>query len=135
SGINTVRRKLADGTVQTYYYHRLSGKRLLSKPGTPEFLAEIAEAERARKRSAPGTMKRLLEDYLVSSEYTEKAKPTKTAYRNMIRLIEDEFGDAPLDVMGDHRIRGDILAWRDRIGQRSKRTADYALTVLALILQ
>ncbi|WP_170984623.1 tyrosine-type recombinase/integrase [Rhodoligotrophos defluvii] len=135
SGINTIRRKLADGTVRTYYYHRLSGTRLYASPGSPEFLAEIAEAERRRKQPRAGSMKALLADYMASSSFTEKAPKTQASYRQMIRLIEDEFGDAPLEVISDHRIRGDFLAWRDRIAQRSKRTADYALTVLGLILQ
>jgi len=39
-GINTVKKRLADGTIATYYYHRDTGMRLNGKPLSPEFLAE-----------------------------------------------------------------------------------------------
>ena len=41
-GVNTVRRKLADGTVRVHHYHRATGMRLDGEPGSPEFLAGIA---------------------------------------------------------------------------------------------
>ena len=46
SGINTVRKRLADGSVRIYYYHRETGTRLHGKPGSPEFIASYAEAEK-----------------------------------------------------------------------------------------
>ena len=43
-GIHTVRAK-----GRSYTYHRASGRRIKSAPGTPEFLAEIAAAEASIK--------------------------------------------------------------------------------------
>ena len=45
-GVNTVRKRLADGTVRTYHYHRATGAALPGKPGDPAFLAAMVEAER-----------------------------------------------------------------------------------------
>jgi hypothetical protein len=46
TGINTVRKRLADGSVRIYYYHRDTGTRLDGKPGSPEFIASYARQKR-----------------------------------------------------------------------------------------
>jgi hypothetical protein len=51
-GINSVKRKLADGTVKTFYYAWKSGPALRGKLGSPEFIASYNEAV-ARKVVAP----------------------------------------------------------------------------------
>ena len=38
-GINTVRKRLADGSVKIYHYHRASGLRLDGEPGSAAFIA------------------------------------------------------------------------------------------------
>ena len=45
SGINTVRKRLADGSIHIYFYHRGTGTRLEGKPGSSEFIASYANAE------------------------------------------------------------------------------------------
>jgi integrase len=51
-----------------------------------------------------------------------------------IKAIEVEFGDFPLAALADRRTRGIFMAWRDKLALRSRRQADYAWTVLALVL-
>jgi hypothetical protein len=41
-GINSVTKKLADGTERTYWYPWKGGPRLRGEPGTPEFIASSA---------------------------------------------------------------------------------------------
>ncbi len=55
-GINAVRARLADGSRATYYYHRPTGTRLRGEPGTPEFIASYAEAEKALARRYTDTL-------------------------------------------------------------------------------
>ena len=43
-GINRVAKRLADGTVVTYYYAWKGGPPLRGEPGTPEFIASDNEA-------------------------------------------------------------------------------------------
>ena len=44
-GINTVHKRLADGTVRTFFYHRATGLRLAGEPGSAEFIASYGDAE------------------------------------------------------------------------------------------
>jgi len=51
-GINSVRKRLADGTVKTFWYAWKGGPALRGEPGTQEFIASYNEAV-ATKRVAP----------------------------------------------------------------------------------
>ena len=44
-GVNTVRKRLADGSDRVYYYHRDTGMRFDGEPGSPEFIAVLRRAE------------------------------------------------------------------------------------------
>jgi hypothetical protein len=37
-GLNSITKKLVDGTVRTYYYAWKGGPPLIGEPGTPEFI-------------------------------------------------------------------------------------------------
>ena len=55
-GINSVRKKRADGSVETYYYAWKGGARIRGELGSPEFIASYNEAA-ARKVVTPiGTL-------------------------------------------------------------------------------
>jgi hypothetical protein len=73
-GINTIRAKLADGTVKTYYYHKLSGRRLSGEPGTPAFLASIAEAEVAAESVSGHLFRAIIVGYRTAPEF-QSLKP------------------------------------------------------------
>ena len=62
------------------------------------------------------------------------AKRTRDDYSAKIKLIEKDFGDLPLPALAERRIRGVFRAWRDQLALASRRQADYAWVVLALIL-
>lgn len=59
---------------------------------------------------------------------------TRADYVRLIKIIEKEFGEFPIKALSDRRSRAEFLEWRDKMALRSKRQADYAYTVLALIL-
>ena len=46
AGIFSTRKRLSDGTMRVYWYHRASGNRLPGDYGSPEFLTAFLEAER-----------------------------------------------------------------------------------------
>ena len=52
-------------------------------------------------------------------------------YGKHLKHIEVEFGDFPVAALADRRTRGEFLAWRDRVGRSSERTADYRFAILA----
>ena len=60
-GINSVRKRLADGTSKTFWYAWKGGPALRGGPGTPEFIASYNEAV-ARKVVPPrGTLLSVLQ--------------------------------------------------------------------------
>lgn len=133
-GLNSKRKRPADGRVVTYHYAWKGGPRLPGSPGDPEFVAAYNEAV-SRKREAPaGSLLSVLNAYQASANFRDREPRTRTDYVKQIRKIEAEFADFPLAALTDRRTRGEFLAWRDRLGVHSKRQADYAFAVLARVL-
>jgi integrase len=112
---------------------------LPGKPGSAEFIAAFNEVV-AHKRVAPkGELQSILHAYQASSKFLGLAARTRADYAKQIRVIEEKLGDFQLDDLADRRTRGAFQAWRDGLavgskGQGSRRQADYAYAVLALIL-
>lgn len=133
-GLNSRRKRLADGTTVTYWYAFKGGPRLPGAYGSPEFVAAFVEATKTKKAPPVGVMFALLAGYQASGEFKQLARRTKADYIKKIKLIEAEFGDFPIAAMADKRTRGIFKAWRDKLAERSLRQADYAYTVLARVL-
>lgn len=133
-GLNKVRKRLADGTFRTYYYAWKGGPALSGEPGSPEFVASYNEAV-ARKAAQPkGVLQFILTAYQGSANFAELAQRTRRDYVQQIKRIEAEFSDFPLSALSDRRTRGEFMAWRDKLAVKSRRQADYAFAVLALVL-
>jgi integrase len=81
-----------------------------------------------------GVLLSILQGYQASSDFLGCAERTRFDYIRHIKAIEKEFGDFPLSALTDRRTRGVFMAWRDRRAAKSRRQADYAWQVLALIL-
>ena len=134
-GINTVRKRLADRTIRTYYYHRESGRRLKGKPDTPEFVTSYSQAESLRQKRLEGTCAGLIREFLGSAEFnSDLAESTQKEYRRLLTVVEKKFGDVPVAVMADPRFGGDALAWRDEIAASKPREADNRMVVFARVL-
>ena len=109
-GINSITKKLADGTRRTYWYAWKGGPPLRGEPGTPEFVASYNEAA-ARKTTGPqGTILSLLQGYQQSTDFLDRRERTKTDYKQKIKQIEERFGDFPLAALSDRRTRGLFMA-------------------------
>lgn len=134
-GLNSKTKTLADGTKRTYWYAWKGGPRIEGKPGTPEFMAAYNEAVADRQRKpAAGVLLSVMQGYQASDAFRSCADATRRDYIRYIKIIEAEFGDMPLGALTDRRVRGEFMAWRDRLALRSRRSADYAWSVLARIL-
>jgi integrase len=134
-GINSVTKKLADGTVKTFYYAWKSGPALRGEPGSLEFVASYNEAVAQKVVPPTGQLLSLLQRYQASDDFRCLGDRTRKDYVGIIRkVIEPEFSDFPLSALSDKRSRGIFLDWRDRLALKSRRQADYAWTVLALVL-
>ena len=135
-GINKVRKRLASGEVKTYYFHRATDTALPSDPNSLEFLKAYAEAQEKIKSVGrnKGALKELIHRYMISEDFAGLKPRTKQDYKRQIIKIENAFGDMPIGVLNDSRVRGDFLDWRDGLAKASKKQADYAITVLGVIL-
>jgi len=133
-GINSKRKRLADGSFKTYYWAWKGGPPLCGEPGTPEFIASYNEAV-ARKVTPPrGRLLSVLQAYQDSDDFLSLAPRSRDDYVGKIKVIEKEFADFPLSAMTDARTRGVFKEWRERLALTSRRQADYAWVVLARVL-
>jgi len=133
-GINTVKKRLADGSAKVFYYAWKGGPALRGAPGTPEFIASYNEAAARKVAPAAGTMLTVLQAYQRSEDFIGLADRTRQDYKAKITIIEKEFGDFPLKALTDRRSRGEFMEWRDKLAARSRRQADYSWVVLARVL-
>jgi integrase len=134
-GIDTAHKRLADGSIRTYFYAWRGGPRLVGEPGCADFVASYNDAIATRPTHHSGkTLATIVDAYLDSQDFTGKRDRTRADYRKITHRIVSEFGDMPIKVVEDRRTRGVFLEWRDRLAKQSKRQADYAFAVLALIL-
>lgn len=133
-GINSKRKRLADGRLVTYWYAWKGGPRLPGSPGEPEFVAAYNAAVARKVQPPSGALQIILNAFQGSSEWDALADRTRRDYVRLIKIIEQEFGDFPLSALADRRTRGVFLAWRDERAKRSRRQADYGWQVLARIL-
>lgn len=133
-GVNRVTKRLADGRRVTYWYAWKGGPALKGEPGSPEFVASYNDAVRRKIQPPAGTLATIIAGYQDSDDFRQLADRTRADYIRQIRIIEARFATFPLAGMSDRRTRGIFKAWRDELAKRSRRQADYAWTVLALII-
>jgi hypothetical protein len=132
----TTYKNLKSGERREYYYHRATGTRLQGKPGSPEFIADYAGAEKMIRDRLAGTFNGLVRSYTLSIEFQDKlAASTQVEYRRLLIAAEAEFGDMPRAALDDPRVRGDFLDWREKVARVSgEREADNRLSAVSAML-
>jgi integrase len=134
-GINSITKRLADGTRRTYWYAWKGGPALRGRPGTPEFHASYNEAVTQKAAPPTGVLLALLFRFQESAEFQHGISlRTRRDYIKQIKRIERAFGDFPIKAIDDPRAVDVFLKWRDQLAQTSLRQADYAYGTLARIL-
>ena len=133
-GVNRVRKTLADGSTQFYYYAWKGGPRLPGNPRDPEFKAAYHEAMARKYQQKAGTLQGILNAFQQSTDWEDLAPRTQLDYVKQIRRIEKQFGAFPLVALSDRRTRGILMGWRDDLARSSRRQADYAWQVMARVL-
>jgi len=133
-GINSVTKRLADGTERTYWYAWKGGPPLKGKFGSPEFHASYNEAVARKIAPQEGVLLSVLMRFQETREFLDLAQRTRDDYVAKIKTIENEFGDFPVRALSDKRARGIFKEWRDKLALKSRRQADYAWVVLARVL-
>jgi integrase len=135
-GVFSTYKRLADGTRRTYWYHRDTGERLRGEPGSPEFIADLAAAEKLIRDRLAGTFNNLVRMFTLSAEFdTMLAPSTKIEYRRMLTRAETEFGDMPMAALEDPQVRRDFMDWREKVARQSgEREADNRLSSISAML-
>ena len=113
--IHAVRKRLADGRLATYYYHRRTRKRIVGEPGSDAFLSSYLEAGKRERPPGGQTLGDLIQRYRQSLDYQSRAPSTRRAYDHHLACLEDIWGAMPLDVLNDRSVRRGIREERDRI--------------------
>ena len=72
-GVFSTYKALKDGTRRTYWYHRETGERLRGEPGSPEFIADLAAAEKLIRDRLAGTFNNLVRLFTLSTEFDNDA--------------------------------------------------------------
>ena len=135
-GVFSTYKTLRDGIRRTYWYHRETGERLHGEPGSPEFIADLAAAEKLIRDRLAGTFNNLVRMFTLSAEFdTTLAASTKAEYRRMLTKAEAEFGDMPIAALDDPRVRRDFMDWREKVARASgEREADNRLSAVSAML-
>ena len=133
-GVNSKRKKLADGSFKTYYWAWKGGPPLRGEPGSPEFIASYNEAAAKKVTPPRGKFLSVLQAYQDSDDFRDLSPRSRIDYVGKIKVIERTFADFPLSALTDQRTRGIFKAWRERLADSSRRQADYAWVVLARVL-
>ncbi|MEN2749143.1 tyrosine-type recombinase/integrase [Sphingomonas sp. T9W2] len=139
AGIHIVTKRLATGVKTHYVYAWRGGPKIHQSEGErkPKLTASIqtAAADARRTRPDPGAVciRHLTEKFIGSGDYLRLKKATQSHYRAWIPRIDEKFGDIPLTVFNDPRMRMHILDWRDQWAANPKK-ADDAVRHLSRIL-
>ncbi len=137
-GVNTVRKRLADGSERIYRYHRSTGASLPGEPGSAEFLKAYAEADRMQPHDV-NNVAALIRTFLLSPRFerSKKGRPraesTKKEYRRMLTAVEAEFGKMPVAALASPKVRAVFADYHEKVGEDRPREADNRMTVLSLV--
>ena len=79
----------------------------------------------------------MIDGYLDSQEFLSRRERARSDYCKLLKLATVKFGTLPLAALEEadgRKARGAFLRWRDQLAKNSLRQADYALTVLNIVL-
>jgi hypothetical protein len=135
-GVFATYKTLKNGARQTYWYHRETGKRLRGAPGSPEFISDLAAAEKLIRNRLAGTFNNLVRLFTLSAEFDKTlATSTKVEYRRMLMKAESKFGEMPIAALDDPQVRRDFMDWRETVARSSgEREADNRLSAISAML-
>lgn len=131
--LKTVYKVTAKGRT---YYCAWKGKgapRLLSEPGSADFVDELHAALATRKMGDQTKVSGLCARYRASDEYKGLADTTKRNWTRWLDRIQTHFGLLSIRQFDRPQIRLDIRRWRDNF-KDTPRSADCGLQVLSRLM-
>lgn len=141
AGLHVVGSGRPGNTKRWYIYAWRGGKQIGVRVGGPRpkaLTAAEVNAYHAAKATAEAkptnTVAALIRDYRVSPEWIKLADNTRRQWSTRLDRIEERWGEVPLDVMSDTRMKGRVIAWRDQAAN-TPREADVRVRVLRSLLE
>jgi integrase len=138
-GLHYVSRRTKTGVVWHVYAWR-GGPSIARREGrrkptlTPEELKRaIAEVERVTAPAA-NTLKALIRDWEHSPEWEALGDGTKKTWGSQLKRIAERWGNTPLTVWNDVRMKAKVVQWRDS-RSATPRGADLGVMVLRELLK
>ncbi len=133
-GIQTIKKRLADGSVKLLHYHRATKTRLPDDTSSPEFLAAYRTAEESMKPKRPGTVSLLIDKFKDSADWRGLRDSTRHVMTINLRAVEQKFGTMPIAALEDRRCRSIILGWHEALAKDHPRAADAKIQALQRVL-
>jgi hypothetical protein len=85
-GVNSKRKRLADGRFKTYFYAWKGGPPLRGEPGTPEFIASYNAAVATKATPPRGKLLSVLQQYQESDDFLKLAPRSRSDYIGKIKI-------------------------------------------------
>lgn len=133
-GIHCVKKRMADGSVKEYLYHRET--RL---PLDKNNLAQsYAQAEKKKRRPGGKTLADMICFFDSSSTFDGLSEASRKEYKWKLRRIDAKWGSVPEETFNStddsDAFAADALAWHQELGKISRRSADNLMSALCRIL-
>jgi integrase len=137
--VHAVHKRLSNGQIKTYYYHRITKKRIEGEPGTLAFFASYEQASKADiANSDKDLFIEIINEYRNSDDWNKLAPRTKLDYVGHLEIIKDEWGTLPLQVFRDAAASDSVaeelhdlfIKWRQRLYANSVRQGDYIIATM-----
>lgn len=145
SGAHFVRKRNRGG-IAWYVYAWRGGPQVLKSDGpikprlSTATLKAIVEAQERRTARNDHVLRALIRMWRSgdanrpsSPQWSALAETTKKVWGSALDRIEDKWGDVPLSVFNDPRMKAKVVAWRDSRAA-TPRAADMGVTVLKALL-
>jgi len=136
-GLHKVKRRLADGQIRVHYYAWRGGPKMVSKPGTEAFAAELAQ-HKAEKLQAPvKTLDDLIDAFTGpeearSAEFMALAEKTRDAHLFSFKQIRKEWPRLSLKLTQQRGMKAMIRKWHQSFSA-NPRKADQLLFSLSRV--
>jgi integrase len=134
--IKRVKKKLADGSIKVYLYHRKTGD-----PLDPDNLIQSYAASEKKKIVSPGQpmYADLINRFETSPYYDGLSEATKEDWAWRLKIIRPRWGTVPLEAFATpedaEAFRRDVLEWHEELGRdRGRRAADAIVAGMARVL-
>lgn len=138
-GIHFVRVRRAHHPPKWYVYAWRGGPRIMTAEGrakpklSTEALAELLRLREERQTANGRSLGGLIAKFRRSPEWEKLSDGTKKTWGSALNTIEARWGETPLSVWSDPRMKSKVVAWRDD-RRTTPRAADIGITVLSRLL-